>query len=81
MARSVCSGCKLIFSSESAFDKHRTGSFGGPIHENGRVVGFEKSQRRCLTVDEMLAKEMVQNEKGWWTSGVFDGSWIKEKEE
>ncbi len=79
MARSLCSGCKTTFTSESAFDMHRTGNYGGPIHEHGKVIGFQKSERRCLSVEEMLAKDMVQNDKGWWTSGIFDNSWLKER--
>jgi hypothetical protein len=59
--KSICGACGLIFSSVSSFDKHRVGR-------------YEPLERRCLTVDEMIEKKMVQNEKGWWTTGVFDGS-------
>lgn len=43
MARlNLCSGCDKNFSSVTAHEKHRTGSF-----KNG--------ERRCLTIDELLA--------------------------
>lgn len=47
-----------MFTSLSAFDLHRTGK-------------FEHKKRRCLTEQEMLAKGMVQNEKGWWMRSTF----------
>lgn len=73
MARSKCSNCSENFSSESAFNMHRVGSYGDPIYDaKGRVVvGYAKSARRCLTKAEMCAKNMVENEKGIWTTG-FD---------
>jgi len=43
--------CSLYFNSTSAFDRHRI----GPMHG-----------RRCLTVDEMLAKGMERNAAGFW---------------
>jgi hypothetical protein len=53
---------------------HRVGSYGDPIHDaKGKVVvRYAKSARRCLTKAEMWAKKMVENEKGIWTTGVFD---------
>jgi hypothetical protein len=50
--RNQCQGCKRHFNSTAAFDKHRTGDFGGG--------------RRCLTDDEMLAKGMDKNSAGFW---------------
>lgn len=49
-----------MFTSLSAFDLHRTGK-------------FERKMRRCLTEQEMFAKGMVQNTKGWWMRSAFDG--------
>ena len=74
MARSKCSSCLEVFSSESAFNMHRVGSYGDPIYEaKGKVVvGYAKPGRRCLTKAEMDAKNMVENEKGIWTTGTFD---------
>lgn len=60
MAKSVCSACKETFSSVSSFDSHRVGK-------------YEPMTRRCLTRDEMLAKNMVLNERGMWTTGAFTG--------
>jgi hypothetical protein len=45
----------------SSFDKHRVGR-------------YEPLERRCLNIDEMLARGMTKNEKGWWTTGEFDAS-------
>lgn len=64
--KSICRACGCVFSSVSSFDKHRVGK-------------HEPMERRCLSVDEMLAKKMVQNSKGWWTSGEFDTSRFKQK--
>jgi hypothetical protein len=53
---------------------HRVGSYGDPIYDTkGRVaVRYAKPGRRCLTKAEMYAKNMVENEKGIWTTGAFD---------
>jgi hypothetical protein len=74
MARSQCTNCSETFSSESGFTMHRTGSYGDPIYDaKGKVVvGYAKSERRCLTEVEMLSKKMVKKEKGLWTTGEFD---------
>lgn len=61
MPKSLCRGCHQMFTSLSAFDLHRTGK-------------FENNKRRCLTEQEMLAKGMVQNAKGWWMRATFDGA-------
>ncbi len=60
MPKSLCRGCHQMFTSLSAFDMHRTGK-------------FERKMRRCLTEQDMLAKGMVQNAKGWWMRAAFDG--------
>ncbi len=84
MARSECCACGLTFSSSASFDKHRTGSYGDPIYDaKGRVVlGYAKSERRCLTEAEMLSKKMAQNDKGIWVTALFEGDssfWKKEE--
>lgn len=57
---------------------HRVGSYGEPIYKasgkSQRVIGYTPPTRRCLTVDEMKALDMKQNEKGWWITGAFDES-------
>lgn len=55
--RCFCATCGLYFKSDASFDKHRTGS-------------FEKSTRRCRTVEEMKKKKMVEIE-GWWSTGTM----------
>lgn len=64
-----CSACNQIFTASTPFDMHRTGKFGDPIYEGTRIVGYTPHTRRCLTEEEMLAKGMVRNERGAWTSG------------
>jgi hypothetical protein len=81
MARAECRACGKFFSSVSAFDMHRTGSYGNPIYGNNkRVIGYTESQRRCMTEQEMLDKKMIKNDKGIWTTGTFDAS-VFEKQE
>jgi hypothetical protein len=53
----TCSACHELFNSTAAFDKHRFGEYG-----NGR---------RCLTVEEMLAKGMSRNSGGWWVTAAL----------
>jgi hypothetical protein len=60
MPKSLCSACNQMFTSLSAFDLHRTGK-------------FKRKMRRCLTEQEMRARGMVQNAKGWWMRAAFDG--------
>jgi hypothetical protein len=62
---------------------HRVGSHGEPTYdEKGKkVLGYTKSERRCLTESEMLAKKMAKNEKGIWITGEFDASVFGKKEE
>lgn len=50
--RNQCPSCGEFFNSTTAFAMHRTGEFG--------------KDRRCLTVAQMAAKGMCQNEAGFW---------------
>ena len=70
MPKSHCGGCHQMFTSLSAFDMHRTGK-------------FERKKRRCLTEQDMLAKGMVQNTKGWWMRSAFDREipWFESEDE
>lgn len=56
--RNQCRGCNEYFNSNLAFDKHRTGHHG---HD-----------RRCMTVEEMLAKGMLKNSRGFWITEAYD---------
>lgn len=56
--RNQCPTCNLYFNSNGAFDKHRIGS-------------FAKGERRCMTVDEMLADGMVLPEDGFWVGSLM----------
>jgi hypothetical protein len=55
--RNQCCGCGEYFNSTFAFDKHRTGDFG--------------KDRRCLKADEMEAKGMSKNARGFWISSAM----------
>lgn len=59
--KNQCSGCGELFSSGSAFEKHRTGPFG---------VKGKPSNRRCLTVAEMVSKGYLKNATGFWIRGA-----------
>lgn len=52
--RCQCTACGEYFTSERTFDKHRVGQFG--------------SDRRCLTVAEMVAAGWATNARGFWTN-------------
>ena len=54
--RNQCPSCGEPFNSNAAFDKHRTGQFG--------------KDRRCMSVDEMLAHGMAKNAAGWWVTAL-----------
>lgn len=54
--KSLCRACGLYFNSTAAFDKHRTGQHG--------------KDRRCMTVDEMKAKGMATNGRGYWVTAL-----------
>lgn len=58
-SRNQCSGCWRIFTSNSAFDKHRTGAYG--------------VDRRCRTDDEMIAIGMFKGGDGFWRVEAYDG--------
>lgn len=47
-----CTGCGLFFSSVSAFDKHRTGT-------------YQPNTRRCMNASEMLAAGLVLKNDVW----------------
>jgi hypothetical protein len=55
-SRCQCIACDEYFNSTFAFDKHRIG-------EHGKT-------RRCMTIDEMLAKGMEKNEALFWVSSA-----------
>jgi hypothetical protein len=71
--RSLCRACGLTFASVAAFDAHRTGSYGEPIHKlsstgkSRKTIGYTPHTRRCMTVAEIQALGMTQDNKGWWT--------------
>jgi hypothetical protein len=51
-SRNQCGGCKEYFNSNSAFEAHRTGTFG--------------VDRRCRTPEEMQARSYRLNKDGYW---------------
>lgn len=48
-----CSGCNRDFTSVSAFDRHRTGS-------------FRDGSRRCMNSSEMIAAGLDYKDSGKW---------------
>src|SRR5215831_4495317 len=91
IVKSLCRGCDQTFVSVAAFDFHRVGSYGEPIYQGNshRVVGYTQHQRRCLSVEEMIAHGMTQNAKGWWqilvrvkaVAGVTQGETCEDEEQ
>lgn len=53
--RAECPVCLECFNSDSAFDRHRIGSYGDP-----------RDPRRCLSVPQMIAKGFSTNLQGYW---------------
>ena len=53
--RAECPACLECFNSDSAFDRHRVGSYGDP-----------SDPRRCLSVPQMIAKGFTTNLQGYW---------------
>jgi hypothetical protein len=51
--KSICSACGEAFISVAAFDFHRVGP-------------YLPGTRRCLTVSEMQAEGLLQDEQGCW---------------
>jgi hypothetical protein len=70
MAKSLCRACNTIFTSQTAFDLHRTGS-------------FRKHSRRCMPEHKMQARGMTQNARGWWVAPTYDKvpPWVKVEQE
>lgn len=80
MAIAPCRACGRVFTSTSAFDMHRTGSYGHPIYgANKKVIGYTKHERRCKDEQEMREGGMIKNKRGYWTTGEFDASAFAKK--
>ena len=50
-SRCICPTCRLVFSGESAFDRHRVGS-------------HQLDERRCLSICEMASKDLFAKPSG-----------------
>lgn len=59
--RNHCCACHEFFNSDSAFDKHRIGSFDN-----------DQDPRRCRTPEEMLEIGMGVNYGGYWVTELDD---------
>lgn len=65
----LCCSCLEMFGSSTAFDMHRVGKhayLASPEQPDGR---------RCLTPEEMEAREMRKDVKGRWRSPAGDRWW------
>lgn len=58
-----CARCGKYFNSLSAFDKHRTGPFTHNV-----------LSRECMFTEQMIAKGMAENAKGFWMTPNRSGS-------
>lgn len=56
-----CCACHQSFTCTRAGDMHRVGD---------HAVSSGPNRRRCLSVDEMTTRGMVQNGKGHWMQGA-----------
>jgi hypothetical protein len=64
-SKNQCGACRQYFNSNSAFVKHRTGTYG--------------VDRRCLNEEGMLEKKMQKNAAGYWTGEPMDQSLIEKR--
>ena len=70
-----CGECHCRFTSNTAFDMHRTGGYGEPMYSangkgsRGEITGYTKHTRRCLTEERMIANGM-QLDNGRWSTGM-----------
>lgn len=64
--RNQCPTCLELFNSVTAFDAHRTGAY-GRTDPSGTYVA---PTRRCLSSDEMRARGMSRNARGFWITRV-----------
>lgn len=64
--RNQCAECGEVFNSSSAFDKHRTGTFGRPMGDGTYMM----HTRRCLNVGEMYFAGMARNNRGFWVTAL-----------
>jgi len=66
--RVECPTCRECFNSDSAFDRHRVGTYDDP-----------KNPRRCLTVPQMVAKGFKVNAQGFWIRGKLPAGTVQRK--
>jgi len=82
-----CTACGQVFKSVSGFDKHRIGEYGDPIYgENskgnkGKIIGYTKPTRRCMTEQEMLDAGMSKNDKEQWIVKAYDHNIVHKEDE
>jgi hypothetical protein len=60
-------GCKVIFASEAAFDRHRTGTHDYTFSKGLAMNPSREDGRRCRDEDEMRDKGLAPNSYGRWT--------------
>ena len=85
MGMNHCRSCNTTFASLEAFDMHRIGDFETPVYKlkkdgtsTNHVETYLPSTRRCMTQAEIIQAGMVQNDKGWWMTGVdLSAIWAK----
>lgn len=56
--RNQCPSCGEFFNSTAAFTKHMMGQ-------------VATAERRCMTVDEMVAAGMAKNSSDWWVTALM----------
>jgi hypothetical protein len=84
--KNECRACGQVFGSLGAFDSHRVGKFSEPVYaptdtKHKKPIGYSNPSRRCLTIPEIQSLGMVQNDKGWWISGQFNGAVFENESE
>ena len=63
----LCRGCDTDFSSLTAFDRHRTGTFDYDYEKGILMDPLREDGRRCRSYDEMEDKGMLRDSRGRWS--------------
>ena len=64
--RNQCPTCLELFNSGTSFDVHRTGAY-GRTDVSGKYI---PPTRRCLSSEEMRARGMSRNARGFWITRI-----------
>jgi hypothetical protein len=80
----TCTSCGEDFGSVSAFDAHRIGNYPqrGPSEYTGTLADWvPRKGRRCLTVEELLARGWLRDGRGRWRQPSDGAPWAASQDQ